>query len=175
MSKVYEVITDKIIETMEKGTIPWKKPWSGGSSMGSCKNLITGKPYRGINALITAMIGYDSPYFLTYKQAQSIGGNVKKGEKGIPIVFWNFIEKEKSNGETDTMAFCKYYTVFNYEQIENVELKALEGEQRKEREFQTIDACEMILSGMSEKPKIQFETQRAYYRPSADLVLNKAK
>ena len=71
---VYEIVTKRIIELMESGEVPWRKPWSGGVSLGDCKNLMTGKPYRGINALLTAMVSYDSPYFLTYKQVATPRG-----------------------------------------------------------------------------------------------------
>ena len=98
--KVYEIITSRIIEKLEAGIIPWHKPWQ--SVEGMPKNLISKKEYRGINVFMLAVQGYESPYWLSFKQAQELGGNIKKDEKGTPVVFWNWInqvddeEKEKN-------------------------------------------------------------------------------
>ena len=82
----YQVITDRIIKKLEEGTIPWKKPWSGG---GWPKNLITGIKYRGINPIILSCLGYAYPQFVTFRQVSALGGTVKKGEKASPVIFWN--------------------------------------------------------------------------------------
>jgi antirestriction protein ArdC len=90
MQNVYEQVTDRIIAQLELGNIPWRKEWkvSGHSSIPS--NYTTQKPYRGINILLLLSCAFDGDArFLTYKQAQGIGAQVRKGEKGIPIVFWS--------------------------------------------------------------------------------------
>ncbi len=69
--KVYEVITGRILVALEQGTIPWRKPWKCG---GAPRNLVTGKPYRGLNILLTAMQGFASPYWITFRQAAERGG-----------------------------------------------------------------------------------------------------
>ena len=84
MSKAYEVITDRVIEKLEAGTVPWCKPWHG--AVGMPKNLVSGKQYRGINVFLLRCLGYESPYFLTFKQSKKLGGHVRKGEKGCPVV-----------------------------------------------------------------------------------------
>ncbi|PLX42438.1 MAG: hypothetical protein C0608_02990, partial [Deltaproteobacteria bacterium] len=78
---VYERVTARIMEILETGTIPWKKPWI--SSEGA-KNLITKKSYRGINQFLLNCSPYGSPYWLTFKQALQKGGKVRKGEKSTP-------------------------------------------------------------------------------------------
>ena len=65
MSKVYDVITDRVIEKLEAGTVPWEKPWGGKAGMP--QNLKSGKAYRGINVFLLHSLGYESPYFLTFK------------------------------------------------------------------------------------------------------------
>ena len=77
-ASTYEIVTQKIIERMEQGEIPWKKPWKAQLP----RNLITNKPYRGINLLLLGSQDYSSPYWLSFKQAQEKGGHVRKGEKG---------------------------------------------------------------------------------------------
>ena len=122
-SSVYEIVTERILLELEKGQIPWRKPWRTLPPA----NLISKKTYRGINFFLLALAGYGSQYWLTYRQAQALGGNVRKGEHGTKIVFRKFdkYETETADGETEERksAVLRYYTVFNLEQTEG--LKAL--------------------------------------------------
>jgi antirestriction protein ArdC len=100
---VYEAITQRIMEQLEQGTIPWQQPWHGTASLP--RNLMSQKAYRGINVWLLASAGYSSPYWLTYRQAQKIGGHVRKGEHGSLVVFWKWLEQgeESQDGnETDS-------------------------------------------------------------------------
>src|ERR1041384_5361728 len=90
-SDVYQIVTDRIIEQLEKGCVPWKQPWT---NAGLPQNLITRKPYRGINVWLLASANYSQNYFLTLKQAQDIGAKVKKGQKSHLVIFWKWEEKE---------------------------------------------------------------------------------
>ena len=87
MRKAYQVITDRILEKLEQGIVPWHRPWGGADTWP--KNFHSGKDYRGVNVFLLSCQGFDSPYWLTYKQAKERGGNVRKGEKGSPVVFWS--------------------------------------------------------------------------------------
>lgn len=78
--KIHDMITERICDILERGEIPWRKPWR---RIGAPKNLISKKPYRGVNVLTLCALGYDSPWFLTFKQAKELGGAVRKGEKGL--------------------------------------------------------------------------------------------
>ena len=86
-ASAYEIVTQKIIEKMEQGEISWKKPWKAQPP----RNLITNKPYRGVNLLLLGSQDYSSPYWLTFKQAQKKGGYVRKGEKGSMVTFWKIL------------------------------------------------------------------------------------
>ncbi len=95
MSNPYEAVTARIIESLKTGIIPWAKPWKGnGSNDPFPRNFRTGSPYRGANILILWSSSFTSPYWLTYKQAQELGGNVRKGEKGTQIVFWKIAKRD---------------------------------------------------------------------------------
>ncbi len=122
-ANIHEIVTDRIIAAMENGVVPWRKPWTGS---GGPTSLTTGKPYRGINSLILEVVamseGYDLPLWGTYKQAQALGGNVRKGEKGTPVVLWKPMEKEKEDGSTESFMMMRYFTVFNVAQMENIEI-----------------------------------------------------
>src|SRR6266568_147630 len=89
---VYEIVTNKILEKLEQGQVPWHKPWD--TKTGSPANIVTGKEYNGINVMLLGSQRYDSKYWLSFKQCQEKGGNVRKGEKGSVIVFWNFIDRD---------------------------------------------------------------------------------
>ena len=92
---VYQIVTDKIVAMLEAGVVPWRRPWT---SAGLPRNLVTKKPYRGINHFLLSASKYVSPFWLTLKQANELGGSVRKGEQSTVIVFWKINQNE---GETD--------------------------------------------------------------------------
>jgi antirestriction protein ArdC len=107
MATVYEVITSRIVEMLEQGTIPWRKPWSAEEMP---RNLMSGKAYRGINLFMLTASAGASPYWVTYRQATELGGNVRKGEKGCPVVFWRPPSKpEDGQGEEEKRGFLLRY------------------------------------------------------------------
>ena len=114
---IYAAVTDRIIEQMEQGIIPWQKPWISNSKAIS---HATGKPYSLLNQL---MLGRPGEY-LTFKQCQEAGGKVKRGEKASMVVFWKFIEQEdEETGEKKEVPFLRYYNVFHIDQCEGVSAK----------------------------------------------------
>jgi antirestriction protein ArdC len=82
---VYEIITARVVNALETGACPWRQTWNGQEF--APRNALSNKPYRGINAFLLAMLGTDNPYWLTFKQTLQLGGNVRKVEKGTPVVF----------------------------------------------------------------------------------------
>ena len=161
----YQVVTDRIIEQLEKGCIPWRKCWSGGLMP---QNLVTGHEYRGVNVFVLGCCTpYASPYWLTFKQALEAGGNVKKGEKGWPIVFWSFKEKEKTDGTKESYGFLKRYTVFNAEQSEGLDLPEL---CEPDPNWDPIQAAEDIAQNFKDGPKVNLGGGRAAYNPQTDVV-----
>ncbi len=181
---VYQIITDQIMELLDKGVIPWKKPWKGGAS-GWPKSLASKKQYRGINTFLLAVtaeaMGFDSSYWLTYKQAINLGGYIKKGEKGTMIVFWKPWEIEETDKETGkvekkTIPMLKYYRVFNLDQAEGIEPDKLPENSGiitddDMLDFNPIEACDNIVNHMPNKPTIEHSSQaRAYYSTDKDLV-----
>lgn len=164
--KVYEVITDRILAALDQGTIPWRKPWKCG---GAPRNLITGKHYRGLNIMLTAMQGYASPYWLTFKQATERGGQVRKGEKGTPVIFWNWQARQVRNDSGDIeekdIPFMRYYTVFNVAQIDGLTLPG-----NTEESFTPIVTCEEVIAKMPRPPAIVHGFSQASYNWSKDQV-----
>ena len=168
---VYEVITARIVEMLEQGTIPWRKPWKAGA--GEPRNLVSGKGYRGVNVFLLSAMGFASPYWLTYRQATERGGSVKKGSKGCPVVFWRWGDRntEQSEDEADDKSrrkapLLRYYTVFNVDQCEGIAAPP-----EAAREFEPIAECERIVHGMPKAPRIEHQGSQAFYRPSTDTVV----
>jgi len=160
---VYEIITSQILAELEKGEVPWRKPWCTLPPA----NLITKKPYRGINVFLLAVRGYGSPYWLTFNQARQLGGNVRKGEHGAKIVFWKSFthETETDDGEMEERksAVLRYYTIFNLEQTEG--LKAL----LTPPFAAPIESAESLVKGMPNPPAFEQDAQAAYIS-SRDVV-----
>ena len=151
----YKAVADKVIEQLEKGTAPWQKPWEEGHSE-SPMNPTTGNRYKGMNAVFLAMQGRSDPRWLTYKQAQGLNAQVKKGEKATSIqyvklkeekvIYENGKPKRNSNGDkmkrVVTLERPKYFSasVFNADQIEG--LPKLE---KKETTWEDLKKAEDIL------------------------------
>jgi antirestriction protein ArdC len=160
---VYEIVTNQILAALEQGEVPWHKPWQSLPPT----NLITKKPYRGINVFLLGFAGYGSQFWLTFNQAKQLGGNVRKGEHGTKIIFWKCKtrEMESADGEIEERksAFLRYYTVFNLEQTEG--LSAL---LTLPPAF-PIESAEEIVKGMPNPPAFE-QDSRAAYIPSRDTV-----
>jgi antirestriction protein ArdC len=162
---VYQIVTDRIMAALEGGVIPWRKPWN--AVYGLPRNYATGAAYTGINAFLLHFSGA-LPFFLTFKQALALGGNVRKGAKGHPVVYYNVsVRENEQTGKEEKTPFLKYYTVFSVEDIENIDfvLPAVE------RHAHTpIEAAEDIVRDWDGRPAIEHLHQRAYYSPALDMV-----
>jgi len=172
MNKVHSIITDQIIKQLEAGKIPWRKPWGGVEN--EPKTLISGKEYSGINFFLLSMLNMENPYFLTFKQAKSCGGNVKEGEKGFPIIFFKVQPKQENPaGETirDGYAMMRYYTVFNLSQCENINPEKIPFIPDPEKlDFSPLEEAEKIANGYRGKPEIEFKHNQACYYPILDKI-----
>ena len=166
---VYQIITDRLIAILETGTIPWRKPWNYGDEIGPL-NLVSRKHYQGINCFLLACATFSSPYWLTYRQAEQLGGNVRKGEKGSPVIFWKMYEKEDASAEEGKklLPILRYYTVFNVEQCENI--TAPEPNITTWHEHSPIKAAEAIQLAMPNRPTVEIGGARACYSPLRDHV-----
>ena len=156
---VYEIITNRIIEQLEKGVVPWRMPWS---INGLARNWKSQRAYRGINAMLLSPGEY-----LTFKQVKAAGGNVKKGAKGQPIVFWKFIKSENSEtGEEKKYAMIRYYIVFHIDDTEGIESKVIENEFNHD----PILTAETIVKNYKDCPAVVYAPGRALYRPKTDEI-----
>lgn len=174
--EIYAKVTSAIMEALEEGVVPWHQPWAG---MGPPANLISGKEYRGVNPLtlrtVALIRGYESRWWLTFKQAKDLGGYVRKGESASPVVFWKWYKSEElretGDGEEELVeerhAMIRYYSVFNTEQCEGIEVPE---DKTPNPEAKPIAACEQVVSGYPEPPSITNGGVVACYRPRDDEV-----
>jgi antirestriction protein ArdC len=166
----YEVITQRVIEAIQKtGNLPWRKPWHS-KSIGSLPfNITSKKPYRGINVFLLSMMGFSSPYWLTFKQANALGGSIRRGEKGCPVVFWSVLEKKNpKTNEIEKIPFIRHTSVFNIEQCDNIEIPTTPIPLPSPAN--PIEECELIALGFNNAPRIVHQEQQAYYSPTKDIV-----
>jgi len=113
--KIYEMVTNKIVEQLEKGVVPWRKPWVNGGAV----SWNTQKAYRGINTMLL-----DAGEWATFKQIKEAGGKVKKGSKSSFVIFFKWIEKEDNDGEIERIPLLRFYNVFEINtQVEGLESK----------------------------------------------------
>jgi len=168
-NKIYQQVTDRIITELENGAAPWIKPWTTFAG-NEDQNIISKKPYQGINRLILGMSGFSMPYWASFKQWQELGGTVKKGEKGTMIVFYSPIQKDSVNPENgnieQSIYHClKSYYVFNACQVEGIDF---EVPAKPEKQFNPVPALEdrMIKTGAN----IKHGSNSAFYRPSEDSI-----
>jgi antirestriction protein ArdC len=112
---VQEVITDRFLQCLKSGKIPWRMPWK----VGHAKNLVSKKAYQGVNALMLSMAGGE--FFVTYKQCVALGGHVKAGSHGFPIAFYSIVKgKVKPDGTSSSFPILKYFTVFKTSDCEGL-------------------------------------------------------
>ena len=165
--KINARITQRLVERIEAtNELPWKKPWTSISLMP--KNLVTGKTYRGVNVFLLHMLGFASPYFLSMKQVNAMGGKVRKGEKSCPVVFWKYVEPEEQDQRG--YAFLRYYRVFNTEQCEGLPEGKVPQIEVPKRTHTPLEIAEHLVSSMPNPPRINYARTLASYSPSLDTV-----
>lgn len=172
MSKVYAIVTSRILAALERGVVPWRQSWKSGVGIGagSPVSLSTGKAYRGINALMLSprVTGFSSPWWGTFRQIQERGGHVKRGAKSSPCIFWK-LNKVERDGLVKTIPFLLYYSVFNLDQTEGVEMPKPKGM----REFVPIEECERVVADYCQRSGVTVSEDgngRAFYMGATDSV-----
>ncbi|MBM1834253.1 ArdC family protein [Pseudosulfitobacter pseudonitzschiae] len=127
-------ITNELIEIIDRGVLPWRKPWKVGGSAVPLRH--SGEPYQGVNNFLltmrTIVAGYTSPYWMTLRQANELDAKIIKGSKSSAVVYYGIRERGRKEGaseaETDmedskSVPFMKSYRVFNADQIEGLDAR----------------------------------------------------
>ena len=196
----FDKVYDHFVAALEKGVIPWRKPWTPKDRRKAFginhlpANWKSKKVYRGINTFLLGMAGYESRFWLTYKQANAAGGKVRKGEKSTTITFWKFVEIEdpekvdaNGNPKTRKVPFLRYFNVFNTDQCDwpdamkakideangFVDVPEPEVEEEPEEGFVPIEAGETVVNGYFNAegaPGFDTHPNDAFYQRNTDTV-----
>jgi antirestriction protein ArdC len=182
-------VTDRIITMLENGVAPWQKPWNpADASLDMPTNPTTGKPYRGGNAIHLMATGlsrgYGDPRWMTYRQSAALAWQVRKGEKGTQIEFWEVkagrdtrsepVRAEDRDGHQPTdeldadrghRLIHRVYTVFNAKQIEGIP----ERTPKQRTVFEVVEAAERILNNCGATVRHD-QADRAFYNRSSDSI-----
>ena len=174
-------VTEKIISLIEKGVKPWKCPWVNKDVNPIPANFSTGSSYSGINIMLLWMEsiekGFKNNLWLTYKQAQSLGGNVRKGEKSVSCIFVKPVQiedKEKSTKDEKAIKdimILNSFSLFNIDQIDGLDLP-IEPDKQVNYHGEAYDKINEIAKKYFESNGVKFEEggNQAYYSPSLDLI-----
>lgn len=176
---IYSRITDQIAASLEKGIKPWTQPWNSGHAAGPVSRPLrfNGETYSGINILslwASAMErSFAAPIWMTFRQAQELGGHVRKGETGSPVVYANSIVRtevdDASGNETDvTIPFMKGYTVFNVEQIDGLPAHYYAMRESARNPDERLAHAEAFFGSL--RARILNGGDAAYYRPVTDHI-----
>jgi len=165
MANVHEIITSRMIELLEAGTAPWQKSWASRAPV----NLISQKPYRGLNVISLASQGYASEFWVTFNQCNRLGGKIRRGEHGSLVVFWS-IGEEKLNpksGKLSKPVLLKYSTAFNLTQTEGIAEKL--GLDKQTPVVPNVEAADAIVANMPNRPAF-VASDKAWYSSTRDVV-----
>jgi len=199
----YQVITDRILELIQDNGLIWRKPWDENKAsfkVNMAHNFVTRHVYRGGNSYLTWLflqganirrkdgskkfVKYDTPYFFSFNQVTALGGKVKAGEKGWPVIYFKWLYKDSKadqlvpedialeNGRLrpgfEKIPGIFYYVVFNYDQCDGLKIKFEKSKVKTAAE--KIETAEALVEGMPNRPRIERQGTDAWYRRSEDLV-----
>lgn len=175
---VYTRVTDQIVAELERGVRPWLKPWNAEHAAGRISRPLrhNGQPYQGINVLMlwasAELAGFNCPHWLTFQQAKQLGGFVRKGEHGSPVVFASTFKRSETTEEgaevEAEIPFLKEYTVFNASQVEGLPERFYELAQPPLETMQRIEQAEAFFANT--KADIRTGGTRAFYALEPDYV-----
>lgn len=174
---VYTRVTAKIVADLEQGVRPWMKPWNAEHAAGRITRPLraNGQPYRGVNVLLlwgeAEAKGYNAPIWITYKQAATLGGQVRKGEHGSLVVYadrFTRTETDEQGQESEReIPFMKGYTVFNVEQVDGLPAHFY-AKAEAPHPVERIPQAEAFFEATG--AVVRHGGNRAFYAPARDLI-----
>lgn len=178
---VYQVITDRILELLDQGIVPWHKTWGGRAY--APQSLTTGKSYRGINAFLLFCAGFEDPHFVTFRQAKALKGTIRKGEKAMPVLFYQFPEDRQERleelqkagqkpGEEEYLGpIVRYYRVFNVAQCDDLDSNKVPKVEQPSYHHNPIAEAEAILAASPVQVKVTHGYRGAAYVRDDDAII----
>lgn len=178
---LYQVVTDRLIAHLEAGTAPWHRPWN---QYGLARNYATGHVYTGINAfLLNFFPSFDLPFYMTYKQAQSMGGQVRKGSKAETVYFFKTLYKDvdgktlkpqqaeassKAGKVVQVIPMPRTFHLFNVADIDGIDF---EFPEIKENPNSPIQQCDDFVATFYQAPEVLHDNlDEAFYSVTYDRI-----
>ena len=173
-SQIRQDVTNRIVAALESGEVPfWRRGWTKSQHSGPPTNAVSKKPYQGINRVLLSLMGHDSKWWATYKQWQSVGGQVRRNEKSVMGIIYKPIKKESiaEDGEVETSSFAllKTFNLFHIGQIEG-DLDQFRDAPAAEAESTFVDYSPAEAVFAATGAEVRFGGSRAYYSPSEDFI-----
>ncbi|MGD9729929.1 MAG: ArdC family protein [Nitrospira sp.] len=170
-TSAYQTITARIVEALKRGVVPWRKPWRGRDQL-PC-NAVSKRPYHGVNLLLLSLAPFTDHRWMTLRQANELGGRIRRGERSSIAVFWKHLEvtdeQDAQDGRRRCIPLLRYYHVFNAEQCEGLNLPVLMDDWNVELTAR-IEKAEEVVMSMPNPPKLVEGGNVACYQPPEDLV-----
>lgn len=174
---VYKMVTDKILEAIEKGVCPWHCPWVNFSNGGSnFVNYVSRKEYSLLNCMLLGRPGE----YLSRKQIEKLGGTLKSDAEPKMVVFYSQYEYETTDDDGETqkhrIPLLRYYNVFHVEDVEGITPKGIAEtkgyDHTEEEEDEIFSAADAVIDDyrLFRKCKMSFGSSNAYYRPLSDEI-----
>jgi antirestriction protein ArdC len=134
------------------------------------RNLVTQRPYHGINFWLLLCRKDSLPYYLTFEQTKSLGGTIRKGEKSTMVVFWKLLKSENEAEEEKITPLLRYYNVFNISQTEGIDEKRIPKTDAFDHDFNPVQKAESLICQWTNCPLILQGSNSAFYDPVSDKV-----
>lgn len=167
-------VTNKIVAALQSGAIPfWRQTWAKSEHSGPPTSAVSGKPYLGINRVLLALEGHQSKWWATYNGWQSLGGQVRRGERGTAAILYKPVTKKKVNDdgeeETSSFALMKTFTLFHISQVDG-DLKEFRDTARPSAETTFVDYGPAEEAFAATGVEVRTFGDRAFYSPSGDFI-----
>lgn len=168
---IYTTITERILTQLDAGTVPWRKTWASGLP----KSLTGAREYRGLNLLVLGLADHRSRYWVTYREAQRLGGQVRRGGKATAVIYWKWhtpeeLKRRREETGKDNPAPCHPFVsaVFNLDQVEGI---ALPDDDVPNHPNRRLEIAEQMLAVMPDKPEIvHAHVHEPAYNPQTDRI-----
>lgn len=169
-SDIREEVAGRIVDALRRGAVPWRRPWSDAANAGSPANAVSGRSYRGVNALLLGPAGYASRWWATYAQVQALGGRVRKGERASRVVYWREVERtvwtDAGPVAVGTYPLLRTYCVFNVAQADG--LDRFQARPRPRPPVPAFDPAEAVIAASD--ARIEYGGDRAVYLRDEDAI-----
>ncbi|MBW6479473.1 MAG: DUF1738 domain-containing protein [Bacteroidales bacterium] len=166
---IYEMVTNLIIDRLEKGVVPWQMPWKSGGAIPS--NLVSKKVYRGFNFWYLLSFGFERPFLLTFNQVKTLGGSIRKGSNSYQVIFWKLLDMKNKDGSTEEIPMLRYYRVFHIDDVDGIPEDKKPKTDSHDHDFNPIAVCEKLVTNWTDAPTVRYGQTRAAYAPLRDEIL----